>query len=57
MSKKVDYKHFQYASDACKWINENNIKVLSICDAGRFSEGVNVFYYKTKEGIKDGSGK
>ena len=39
--KKVFCKNFQYSKQAVEWINNNNIKdVISMCDAGRGSEGV-----------------
>ena len=40
----VVVKNFQYSDDATKWINKNNIDVISIADAGRFSEGVRIMY-------------
>ena len=40
----VVVKNFQYSDDATKWINENNIDVISIADAGKFSEGVRIMY-------------
>lgn len=40
----VVVKHFKYSDDATKWINKNNIDVISIADAGRFSEGIRIMY-------------
>lgn len=40
----VDIKRFQYIDEAIKWINENNINVISVSDAGRFSEGFFIIY-------------
>ena len=40
----VVVKNFQYSNGATKWINENNIDVISMSDAGRFSEGVRIMY-------------
>jgi hypothetical protein len=41
---EIVVRNFQYSDDATKWINKNNINVVSIADAGRFSEGVRIMY-------------
>jgi len=42
--KKILRRNFQYIDKAIEWINEENIDIITIVDAGRFSEGVNVVY-------------
>lgn len=48
--KKLVHKHFQYPSELCIYVNTFKISkhdILSISDSGKFSEGVNLFYYIT----------
>lgn len=40
---EVKIKHFQYPEKAAEWITDK-VSIVAICDAGRFNEGVNVFY-------------
>ena len=47
--KELKYKHFKYASDLVDWVNKNSIEVVSISDAGRFSEGQNLYYRLCQE--------
>lgn len=41
----LEYKHFKYARDLVKWVNANAVEVISISDAGKFSEG-QILYYR-----------
>jgi hypothetical protein len=42
--KELKSRHFQYYEKLVNWVNDNNCEVVSICDAGRFSEGFILFY-------------
>lgn len=43
--KELKSKHFQYDSDLVKFVNEtNDIEIVSICNADRYSEGFVLFY-------------
>lgn len=45
----VKTKRFQYADEAAKWITDDNVTVVAICDNGRFpGEGVTVFHRISK---------
>lgn len=45
-SIKVEVEHFQYHPQCAKYISENDIEVVGITDAGRYSEGCVLFYRK-----------
>lgn len=41
--------HFKNAEDLTKYVNErSNIEVVSVTEAGRFSEGFYLFFYEIK---------
>lgn len=44
MKTKLKSKHFKYDDLLIEFVNKENIKVISICGAGKFSEGYILFY-------------